>query len=174
MMMSAAGFAQNPTAGNVFLGYSLNRASTGFSNTGNLNGWELSAEGKMAPFLGFVAGVSSQYGTLQLPLVHLFGGTGTIDSTTRVESYLFGVRASVSVGRVRPFATAMIGAGHVHEDALDYAYGETCAADSIGGGIDYRLKKRLAWRVQGDLLQTRFHSRLQNDIKVSTGLVLNF
>jgi hypothetical protein len=171
LLMSVAGFAQS---GNVFLGYSYNRASTGWSGTGNLNGWEASIEGKAAPFLGFVADVSTQYGTLQLPIVHIFGGTGTTDSTTRVESFVFGPRVSVSVGKFRPFASALVGPAHLHEDALEFSYGETCFADSIGGGVDYHLVSQLAWRVQGDLLQTRFHGGRQDDVKISTGLVLNF
>jgi hypothetical protein len=176
LLMSAAGFAQTqtPTGGNAFIGYSFNRASTGWSDTGNLNGWEASVEGKMAPFVGAVADVSTQYGTLQLPVVHVFGGSGSIDSTTRVVSYLFGPRVSASVGKFRPFAQALIGAGHLHESALEFHYGETCFADALGGGVDYRLMPQLAWRVQGDLLQTRFHGGRQEDTRISTGLVVKF
>jgi hypothetical protein len=31
-----------------------------------------------------------------------------------------------------------------------------------------------SWRVQGDLLQTRFHGSRQDDIRMSTGLVFKF
>jgi len=172
--MSAAGFAQVPTAGNLFLGYTLNRASTGYSNTGNLNGWELSAEGKVAPFAGVVAELSTQYGGLPILPIHQFGGIGPGNSTTRVETLMFGPRFSVAVGKLRPFAEALVGAAHLHEDALEYAYGESGTADELGGGFDYRLKPMLSWRVQADLLQTRFHQSLQNDVKVATGLVVNF
>jgi hypothetical protein len=174
LMVSAAGFAQVPTAGNVFLGYTLNRASSGYSNTGNLNGWELSAEGKVAPFAGVVAELSTQYGGLQLLPVHQFGGSGTGNATTRVDSLMFGPRFSVAVGKIRPFAEALVGVAHLHEDALEYAYGESGAADELGGGFDYRVMPALSWRVQADLLQTRFHQGLQNDVKVATGVVVNF
>jgi hypothetical protein len=40
--------------------------------------------------------------------------------------------------------------------------------------MDYQLRSRLTWRVQGDLLQTRFHNGLQEDIRISTGLAMNF
>jgi hypothetical protein len=173
-MMSAAGFAQTRSAGNVFLGYSFNRASTGWSNTGNLNGWELSAERKVAPILGFVLDVGTQYGTLKIPAARITNGPGNYDLTTRVESLMFGPRVSVSVGKFRPFATALIGAGHLHEDALDHAYGETSVADAIGGGVDYKIIPMASWRVQGDLLQTRFHGGRQEDMRISTGLVVNF
>jgi hypothetical protein len=173
-MMSAAGFAQNPTTGNVFFGYSQLRANTGYSSTGNLYGWELSGEGKVAPFAGLVADLSTQYGGLPILPSHLFGGSGTSGATTRVESLLFGPRFSVSVGRFRPFAEAMVGIAHLHEDAPEYAYGESCPSDEVGGGVDIRLSRMFGWRVQGDLLQTRFHQGLQNDAKISTGLVFNF
>ena len=174
LWMSAAGFAQTPSAGNVFIGYSFNRAGTGWSNTGNLNGWELSAERRFTPNFAFVGDLSTHYGTLQMPDIHIFGGAGTTPSTTRVEALMFGPRISVTVGRIRPFATALVGVGHLHEDALDYAYGETCVADAIGGGVDYRLIPLLSWRLQGDWLQTRFHGGRQDDARISTGLVVNF
>ena len=176
LMMSAAGFAQTPAMGNIFLGYSFNRASsgTGWTNTGNLNGWELSVERKVAPFLGFVGDVGTQYGTLQLSAMRVTGGAGTYDSQTRVASIMFGPRFSVSVGKFRPFATALVGVGHLHEDSVDYAYGETCVADAVGGGVDYHVYSLMSWRVQGDLLQTRFHGSRQEDIRISTGIVVNF
>ncbi len=175
VILSATGFAQTAAAGNVFVGYSFNRASTGWSNTGNLNGWELSGEAKASPHLGFVADVSTHYGTLRLPSVHVTGpGNGTYDLTTRVMSLMFGPRVSVSVGKFRPYANALVGVGHLHEDALDYSYGENSVADALGGGVDYQVIKQFAWRVQGDLLQTRFHGGRQEDARFSTGLVMNF
>ncbi len=172
LLMSVAGFAQ--TSGNVFVGYSFNHASTGYSDKGNLNGWELSGELKATPHLGFVADFGTTYGTLHIPAARIFGGTGAVDSTTRVESVLFGPRVSVKLGKFQPFANALLGVGHLHEDALDYAYGETCLADAVGGGVDYHIIPLVAWRVQGDLLQTRFHGGRQEDARVSTGVVLNF
>jgi hypothetical protein len=174
LLMSAAGFAQKFTAGNVFLGYSYNRASTGWSNTGGLNGWELSVERKVAPHFAFLADLGTQYGTLQLPQARITGGSGTYDSQTRVETLMAGPRASFSIGKLRPFAHALVGLGHLHEDALDYAYGESCVADAIGGGADYRLMPLVSLRAQGDWLQTRFHGGRQEDVRISTGVVVHF
>jgi hypothetical protein len=87
---------------------------------------------------------------------------------------MFGPRVSATFGRLRPFATALVGVGHLHEDSLDYAYGESCVADAVGGGVDYKVTPLLSWRVQADLLQTRFHGGRQEDARVSTGLVVNF
>jgi hypothetical protein len=167
LLMTAAGFAQIPSFGNVFLGYSFNRDETGLSNRGNLNGWEGSIEGKMFPFVGMVVDVSAQNGKLRIPSVG-------IDATTRVQSYLFGPRVSFPVGKFRPFAHVLIGVSHLHESGLGFSNSGTDFADAIGGGIDYNLIPRVSWRVQGDGLQTRFHGERQNDARISTGLVVRF
>ncbi len=176
LMISATGFAQN--SGNVFVGYSYNRASTGWSETGNLNGWDASVEGKIARFVGLVADVGTQYGTLQLPTEHITQQPGFVDSTTRVESVLFGPRLSFSKGKFEPFVQGLVGAAHLHESvpapSPEFHYGETSLADAIGGGLDYHLRPKLAWRLQGDVLQTRFHGGRQDDARISTGLALHF
>jgi hypothetical protein len=167
MMMTAAGFAQIPTSGNVFLGYSYNRADTGADNRGNLNGWEGSVEGKFLPYVGIVADVSAQYGSLPDPYLG-------VNASTRVQSYLFGPRVSFSTGKIRPFAHILIGAAHVNESDFGFSNSETDFADAVGGGIDYHLIPRVSWRVQLDDLQTRFNGSRQDDGRFSTGLVLKF
>jgi len=176
MLVTTAGFAQIPSFGNIFVGYSYNRADTGLDNRGNLNGWEGSLEGKFLPFVGMVADVSAQYGTLRAPSGVGFGGFqgGSFDTKTRVQSYLFGPRVSFSVGKIRPFAHILIGASHLHESTSFSSNSETDFADAIGGGIDYHLIPRVSWRVQGDALQTRFHGARQDDARISTGLAVKF
>ncbi len=176
MLVTTAGFAQVPSFGNVFVGYSYNRADTGLDNRGNLNGWEGSLEGKFLPFVGMVADVSAQYGTLTAPIGITSGGIqgGRFDAKTRVQSYLFGPRVSFSVGKIRPFAHVLIGASHLHESNDFTSNSETSFADAIGGGIDYHLIPRVSWRLQGDALQTRFHGARQDDARISTGLVVKF
>jgi hypothetical protein len=121
-----------------------------------------------------VADVSAQYGTLQVPTIGFGNSTGEVDSATRVQSYLFGPRVSFSEGRFRPFAHVLIGAAHLHESGNLFSASETDFADAIGGGLDYHLIPRVAWRVQADALQTRFHGERQNDARISTGLVVKF
>lgn len=170
LLMTAASFAQIPTAGNVFFGYSLYRGNTGASNTGNLNGWEGSLEGRLVPHVGMVADVSAQYGTLQISTINF----GDIDSSTRVQSYLFGPRISASVGKFRPYAHLLVGASRLHESTDFFSNSETGFADAIGGGIDYHLIPMVSWRVQLDDLQTRFHGGRQDVARFSTGLAVRF
>ena len=162
--------AQIPTAGNVFFGYSLNHGTTGLSDTGTLNGWEGSVEGKIFPHVGLVVDVSQQYGTLSIPF-------GAFDASERTENYLFGPRVSFRVGKFRPYLHALIGAGHLHESTppfIGYEHSETAYADALGGGVDYHLIPRVSWRLQLDALQTNYHGSWQDNTRFSTGLAVSF
>ncbi len=167
LLMSAAGFAQIPMAGNVFLGYSLNHGSTGLTDTGTLNGWEGSVEGKIFPFVGIVGDVSAQYGTLFDPF---YGNV-----STRVQSYLVGPRVSFPAGRFRPYFHVLFGASHLYESNFIFGRSsDTDFADAIGGGVDYHLIPRVSWRLQLDDLQTRFYNGQQDNARFSTGLAVSF
>lgn len=168
-LFGAAGVAQVPTSGNVFFGYSLNHGDTGASDTGTLNGWEASVEGKMFPHIGLVADVSQQFGSLFIP-------SQGADFDERTEAFLFGPRLSFRVGRVRPYVHALIGAGHLHEvnHFLGLEHSETAYADALGGGVDYNLIPHVSWRVQLDSLTTNFHDNWQHNERFSTGLAFRF
>ena len=78
----------------------------------------------------------------------------------------------MSVGKFRPFAEALFGASHVD---VNHGIGsDTSFATAIGGGLDYKIIRPLAWRFQGDYVQTRFFGNTQNNVRISTGLVLRF
>jgi hypothetical protein len=165
-LMTAAGMAQVPSSGNFFFGYSLNHGDTGWTQTGTLNGWEGTVEGRILPHIGLVADVSQQYGSLPIP------GLGSTD--VRTTSFLFGPRVSVGIGPARPFVHFLIGASQVREqsafiDNTDYSY-----AQAFGGGLDYRLVPLVSWRVQADSLLTNHHNDWQDNVRFSTGLVFRF
>jgi hypothetical protein len=172
--------AQVPSA-NVFFGYSYYNTDLSSIDRANTNGWEASVEGKVIPFLGLVADFDSHYGSQNFPSQNFPGGcavpVGLASSCTFNDSFheynfMFGPRVSVSVGKFRPFAEALFGGAHV---TLDNSVGsDTSFATAIGGGLDYRLIKPIAWRFQGDYLQTRFFGATQNNVRISTGIVLKF
>lgn len=167
--------AQIPTSGNVFFGYSyLNtNYSSGLPISGSgMNGWNGSVEAKIIPFLGFVGDVSSYYGSQSYAILCPSGQTcPTVTQNISEQNYLFGPRVSVSVGKFRPFAEALFGAGHLNANSLG---SDTSFATAIGGGLDYRLIRLVAWRFQGDYVQTRFFDTHQNNFRLSTGIVLHF
>ena len=178
LFLATVAVAQIPTSGNAFLGYSYNRAGSlpGTSNGANLNGWEGSLEGKIFPFIGIVADISGHYGSV-VPPAFCAGGIGgctpfTVDG--KIHSFLFGPRVSVSVGRFTPFAHGLVGVSHISGNSNAFSDSDTSLAYAVGGGIDYKLIPALAWRFQGDRLQTRFFSSTQNDFRFSTGIVLRF
>lgn len=175
LLLSGMAAAQIPTSGNVFFGYSYYNTDLVPNNRGNLNGWEASLEGHVFPFIGIVADFSSHYGSESFPGVCPVGVPPCLVIPVNVNvsehNYLFGPRVGVSVGKFRPFAEAMFGAAHVNANS---AGSDTSFATAIAGGLDYRLIRLVAWRFQGDYVQTRFFGSTQNNVRLSTGIVVRF
>jgi hypothetical protein len=165
--------AQIPTAGNVFLGYSYYNTNLSSVDRANLNGWEGSLEGKVAPWVGIVADLSGHYGSQNFPTACpvIPGPCPSVDLKVSEHNALFGPRVSVSVGKIRPFAEVLIGIGHVSAHS---AGSDTSLATAVGGGLDYHLFPLLAWRVEGDYVTTRFFSATQNNLQLSTGIAFRF
>ncbi len=183
--------AQIPSV-SLFVGYSyaradvftpLSRGQNILPNRTNLNGWEVSFQGRVLPFIGVVADISYEYGSR--PFTAFIVCQGPVPPTcvppsgqmkARLGSYLFGPQFSVSIGRLAPFAHALFGASHLSDvtSVDNFSNSDTSFADALGGGIDYRLIPRVSWRLQGDALQTRFFAATQTSLRFSTGLVFRF
>jgi hypothetical protein len=177
LLFAGLASAQVPTSGNVFFGYSFYNTDLSSIDRANSNGWEASVEGKVIPFLGFVADFDSHYGSQnfpQCPVVPVGGGPGgcsSFNASVTEHNFLFGPRVSFSVGKFRPFAEALFGGSHVNAGV---AGSDSSFATALGGGLDYKIIRPIAWRFQGDYVQTRFFGTTQNNIRLSTGLVLRF
>jgi hypothetical protein len=170
-LFSALGSAQIPTSGNIFGGYSFeNASSSALDNVTrpNFHGWEGSLEGKLAPFIGLVTDISGHYGTQTYTTP--FPSTFTV--TGHEYEALFGPRISVPVGKLTPFGEFFVGLAHISSNGASPT--NTSWATALGGGIDYRLVRLVAVRLEGDYVRTNFFSTSQNDIRISTGLVLRF
>jgi hypothetical protein len=173
----AAASAQIPTSGNAFFGYSYYNTAVSSIDRANSNGWEASVEGKIIPFLGIVADVDRHYGSQNFPFfcpacpVGVPLG-GAVNASFTEENFLFGPRVSVSVAKFRPFAEALFGGAHVN--ANNGVGSDTSFATAIGGGLDYKIIRPVAWRFQGDYVQTRLFGATQNNVRISTGIVLRF
>jgi opacity protein-like surface antigen len=165
--------AQIPTSGNVFFGYSFeNASSSALDNVTrpNFHGWEGSLEGKLAPFFGLVTDISGHYGSQTYTLAP--PGPPTYRVTGHEYEVLFGPRVSVPVGKFTPFGEFFVGVAHISSNGFSPT--NTSWATTLGGGIDYRLVRLLAVRVEGDYVRTNFFSTSQNDIRISTGIVFRF
>jgi opacity protein-like surface antigen len=172
---ASCAFAQIPAvpSGNIFIGYSYNRATLNVDGKSNLNGWNGSLEGRIFPFIGLVADLSGYYGngnvTAACPVAG--GSPCLVNLNTKEHNFLFGPRVSFSAGRFRPFAHVLVGVSRITVDGFG---SDTSFGSAYGGGLDYKLGGPLHWRFQGDYLQTRFFSNRQNDFRFSTGIVFHF
>jgi hypothetical protein len=164
--------AQVPTSGNVFFGYSYYSTNPSGFDRINTNGWEATLEGKWLPFLGIVADFDGHYGsenfgTPPCPTSGCLSGSVNIAE----HNFLFGPRVSASVGKFRPFAEFEVGVSHINANA---AGSDNSFATAVGGGLDYRIIRPIAWRFQGDYVHTRFFGTGQGNARISTGIVLRF
>lgn len=172
VLLATLASAQIPS-GNVFFGYSYYSTDLSSSvNRVNANGWEASVEGKVIPFLGIVADFDGHYGSQNFGTVCGFGGVCAINSSFTEHNYLFGPRVSISVAKFRPFAEVLFGAAHV--DVGNGFGSDTSFATAVGGGLDYKLMRILAWRLQGDYVHSSLLNGTQNNARVSTGIVVKF
>jgi opacity protein-like surface antigen len=175
-LLTTAGYAQVP-AGNVFIGYSYMSADLVSGNRTNLNGWNGSVEGKVLPFIGIVADFSGNYGSVPVVRCEAINAPCPAENvSTHIYNFLFGPRVSVSVGKIRPFAHALFGAGHISEggSVLAGSGSDTSFAYALGGGVDYHLIPLVSWRLQADWLQDRFFNNTQNNARISTGIAIRF
>ncbi len=174
LLFASLATAQIPTKGNAFFGYSYYNTDLSSIGRANTNGWEGSLEGKVIPFLGFVADVDGHYGSQNF--VGSVCGLSCVpvgfNADVTEHNYLFGPRVSFSVGKFRPFAEALFGAAHV--DVNNGVGSDTSFATAIGGGLDYKIIKPVAWRFEGDYVQTRFFGTTQDNVRISTGIVFRF
>jgi opacity protein-like surface antigen len=168
--------AQVPTSGNVFFGYSFYNTDLSSIDRASTNGFEASVEGRVFPFVGIVVDFDSHYGSENFPPtacpVGIIAGCSAFNANVTERNIMFGPRVSFSVKKFRPFAEALFGAGHV--DVNNGVGSDTSFATALGGGLDYKIIRPVAWRFQGDYVQTRFFGTTQNNVRLSTGIVLRF
>jgi len=183
LFFSVGARAQTDSKGNISFGYSY--LKTTLSPTGatapsisssNLNGWNTSFEYKPFHWLGAVGEFGGNYGNERVvPFCEVIPiCPSPLNANASLHAFLFGPRVSVSLGKVTPFAQALFGGAHTNATGTGFSLSDTSFSNAIGGGADFRLTRTMGWRVQGDLLQTRFFNTSQNNFRFSTGLVVRF
>lgn len=176
--LSSLTSAQIPTSGDVFFGYSYSGGQT-FGNFGthgaNMNGWDAAVQGRFLPWLSAVADFDWHYGGN-----NLFGCVGVpcMPKSFRLNAsrheVLFGPRASYSFGRYTPFAEFLFGLAHQTDTGGGISNSDSAFSTAIGGGLDYKLIKGVAWRVEGDSIHTRLFGSSDSNLRFSTGIVFHF
>jgi len=188
MVLAFAGLAaaQAPLSANAFFGYSYYNSKLAVDRA-SLNGWEGSLEGKLLPHVGMVADVSGHYGSQDYPSCPFVpvgiggGGCSAASVPTHELNVMFGPRVYFSLGRWRPFGQAMFGAAHISTNGGGFG-SDTSLATAVGGGLDYRIVRPVAWRFQLDYMHTRLNLNsagvasnfTQNNFRFSTGIVFRF
>ena len=176
----------------LFLGYSYLRAVPTLA-AGNrlvwLNGGSASVAYNFTRHLGVVGDFGS-YTNSQIRFTGANAETVDVDnSNVAVLTYLAGPRFSFrSHERFTPFVQALFGGVRANQVNLsDCASNclllpeETTFALTAGGGLDIKLRRHFAIRaIQAEYLMTRFTDRttgdsgMQNDIRLSSGIVFRF
>lgn len=94
----------------------------------------------------------------------------------REETCLFGPRISHSLGR-KPsvFGQVLFGGVHANAGARGLPSYTNGFATAIGGGMDYRLNRRIAIRtIQVEYLETHLGMTVQHNVRATTGVVFFF
>jgi opacity protein-like surface antigen len=163
-LLSLPVLAQDNYKAEVFGGYQLTRINPGNGVDGqNYNGWNASVTANVNSWLGVTGDLSGGY-----------KGIAGVD--TNVYNFLFGPTVSYRHSdKLKPFAHVLFGVSRASAGFGGVSASDNAFAMAFGGGADVRLNKNFAIRVgQFDYLMTRFGSDTQNNIRLSTGVVVRF
>jgi opacity protein-like surface antigen len=172
---SSSAPAQDAPRAELFGGYSYLRVSPGSVLEGaGGSGFTTSLAGNLTHNFGLVAEFSRHSRSLDFSDVINQPGAGGIQ--LRALTYLFGPRLTLRGGNLEPFAHALFGAANGRVEATGIGIGErasgTAFTFALGGGLDLKVRKKLAIRVgQLDYLRTRTSDLGLNSVRYSTGLV---
>jgi opacity protein-like surface antigen len=147
-----------------------------FFASANLSGWNGALEYKPIRWFGVVADFGGDYGTQQVTLgceAIISCPPPPFNASAHVHSVLFGPKVSMGVGKFTPFVRGLVGVAHTNLTGSS-SFSDTARSWAVGGGLDYRLVKGIAWRVQGDSLDTNFFGKMQKSFRLATGVVFNF
>jgi hypothetical protein len=101
-----------------------------------------------------------------------WGGTESPFNVT-AQSYTYGPVFSLRrASRATLFADVEFGAIHGSQGFLGLSTSSNAFAMTSGGGVDFKVSRMAAIRLQGDYLLTRFFSARQNHVFASASLVI--
>jgi opacity protein-like surface antigen len=170
--------ASNPGRVTAFAGYSY--FNTNLSSVGRAStyGWEVSGEVKLYRWVSVAGDIDTHYGSQGFPICQTFPTSGATCSTFTADfierNFLVGPRVSVPVGNgaFRPYVEVLVGGAHVNAGV--YAGTDNSFAAAVGGGVDFKITRRVGWRFEGDYIRTQFFSARQDNGRFSTGPVFHF
>jgi|SRR6185503_703235 len=186
-----AAFAQGDDykKGELYVGFSHARVDTeGAFNPNNpndtshdgFNGVNVDAKGNLTRYFGLKADFSYHQKNQDVALLP----TGTLHVKGRTYQLMGGVQLQDNAveTKVRPFAFAVVGVGHVSADVTSSGgvvitanQSESGLAAAFGGGIDLRLNDKVDLRlVKADYNPIRLDGVTNNNFRVGVGLNFRF
>ncbi|NBO63392.1 MAG: hypothetical protein EBU88_00815 [Acidobacteria bacterium] len=201
ILSSLPATAQDTPRAELFLGYSalmtppaeivINDPPDSYSlrrERSFINGWNAAATVNVNSWLAFSGDFSGHYGHIGYK-ASSFSDLFDFSSDVRVHHFLVGPQFASNKGTAKVFFRGLIGGVHFYE--LSPAFGSILDPNGFGlalgagGGVDYRINERMAWRIfQVDYLWYRFgrpklvvnnvtlqDSVTQNNFRISTGFV---
>lgn len=147
----------------IFGGYSLLNCDPGAGSTADClhHGWNASAHFVGNSYLGVVADIAGQYGSI-----------GAVDASSH--SFLFGPRVTIRKGKLAPFAQFLLGGIHSSYDGLSATRTVTSNdfAMAMGGGLDVKASDKLSIRpFQMEYFARKSGGDFMNNLRFSVGVV---
>ncbi len=154
---------QSSSKVDLFGGYSyFNGSTSGLAGRYSLNGWNGQGTYNVTHWLGATADFGGYYGS-------------PFTLSANDYSFLFGPTVSLRTAHFTPYAHVLFGVDRIHESLIGGSVTNSAFAMAVGGGLDMPLKGRFALRAaQLDWLRSTHFSATQNNLRVSTGLVVHF
>ena len=144
------------------------------SGTG-FNGFNGSLSARVHRFFGFAVDFGGMYASSSNPDFGFCSITPlsafvcnpieeSLHTSGALYTLLAGPRCDVQLGRFTPFAEVLVGVARAMDRANTVvstptpfvSRHETSFAGAFGGGVAFRLSRRIDWRLEADWLQTRF------------------
>jgi len=186
-----------------FVGYSNNQVDTGLnSDTGNnfddffneresFHGVNVTGTYNVTRYVGITGDVSATYNNKDFTVTGVPTGTtttGTVSFKTNNSLYNFlggvQVKDNSSGARFKPFAYALVGAGHGRTKIKDLSCptgadctdlvseSETGLAGAFGGGLDIKINDKIDFRaIKVDYNPIKFDSGTSHNVRIGVGLV---
>ena len=201
LIAAASTFASAQTdynKGEFFIGYSHGQVDSGidsgdsvnsfFRDRIGFNGVEVAGVYNVSRYVGIKGDISATYKSTQFSFP-VGAQTVTVDTKNSLYNFLGGVQLkdNASTGRVKPFAHALVGAGHGRTkvnsvtctstptfDCSDIdTVSDTGLAGAFGGGIDVRINDRVDFRAfQVDYNPIKFENTTDHNVRFSIGFVI--
>jgi hypothetical protein len=199
LICASLGLAQSDyKKAEVFVGYSNNQVDTGietndtndfdefFQERETFHGFNAAGVYNFSRFVGVKGDVSGTYKKQNLS-IPATGGNITLRTNDSLYNFLGGVQVkdNANQGRLKPFAHALVGAGHSRTKFRDVNcpvgancsffnedFSETGLAAAFGGGLDIRINDRFDFRaVTVDYNPIKLDSGTQHNVRFGIGVV---